>query len=420
VVPRIAALPVLLVLSMPVASAQPRVPLSESHLRDIATLLRLEDTRRFEVDTLERLLESAHPEVRRRAAMTIGRLANPAGRPVLEAARADANVDVAASVVFATGQIAHVDDVPWLSSVLHDDLVSPIVAREAARALGKIRSPDAHLALAAYLEEAQDRGAAAHVIGEALLSIGRFANVEDVEPIVLWSASNNVELRWRATWALFRLRRAETRPHPETLPHLVKLAGDGSGEVRFWAVRGLTRALVDEAGRDRAEITEVLADAVLDRDRRVRAEALRALLQYDDDTAFQALMTAIESPDPWLSVSAAEAAGRFATRADALVPALVEATSPDRTLWLRVAALPALVSLSPALAVGAAAALVRTDSAVARAAGVQALGRLGAAGRSKLDELNADPELARLLPATSGGRRGGVGWGGGGGGGGGG
>jgi peptidylprolyl isomerase len=51
-------------------------PLLLSDIDDITVLVRLEDTRRADEATLARILQSAHPEVRRRAAVAVGRIAD--------------------------------------------------------------------------------------------------------------------------------------------------------------------------------------------------------------------------------------------------------------------------------------------------------------------------------------------------------
>src|SRR5258706_8060962 len=87
-----------------------RRPLSRADVDAITTLVRLEDPRTLDEAALARLLQSAHPEVRRRAAMAVGRINKPEGRSLLVAARADVDppggsgprngIDVAGAVVF--------------------------------------------------------------------------------------------------------------------------------------------------------------------------------------------------------------------------------------------------------------------------------------------------------------------------------
>lgn len=375
--------------SAPVAQQRPE--LSSPNVDDIATLLKLEDTRQFDALALGRLLKSTHPEVRRRAAVSIGRIADPRGLALLESARGDRDLDVLASVVFATGQLRQASSVDWLGTVLGAPGTSPVVAREAAQALGKIPTPEARAALTTYLAAAPAAADAA-VVGEALLSWGRFTGAADIAPVLRWIASPNVEVRWRATWALVRPR------DPAGVPHLMKLTADDSGDVRYWAVRGLAPAVVDAAKMARPSATERLARLVNDPDRRVRTEALRTLVQYDDERAFGAVANALYSPDTWISVSAAEGAGRFVSRALPLAPLVADVCDDKAPTALRITCLNALVTLAPAATktFDLAAALARSDVGAARSASIQALVRLGDEGIAKLKELAAQPAIAPI------------------------
>lgn len=376
----------------------------------------LEDARQFDEAVLTRHLESTHPEVRRRAVVAVARIVNPRGHALLANARADADPEIVATAAFAAGQLGSPGALPWLGETLLSPKTPPVVAKEAAIALGKIRTPDARATLQKYLtSDLAAAAASAPVVGEALLSIGRYPPGDDIAPIVKWTTSGSAEVRWRATWALNRPR------DPASLPHLLKLADDPSGDVRYWAMRGLA-PIAPPAARGRgaaavptpppppslpldpaiaAQHAARLRAALKDPDRRVRTEALRALGGYDDDAAFEALVVALESPDTWLSVSAAEAVGRKASRAAVVVPKLVAAADPKRTLAQRLTALTPLAILAPDAAIEVASALVRVKSTVARTAAVQALQRLGDPGRARLDALATDPALKGLIPADA-------------------
>ena len=369
-----------------------RRQLTAADVDAITQLVMLEDTRRFDEAVLAKLLTSAHPEVRRRAVVAVGRIVNPAGKALLVSARKDQDVEIVATVAFSTGQLKDADAIPWLAELLMSKGTPPVVAREAAQALGKIRTPAARTALAQYLAGASPDPAAAPVVGEALLAIGRFTTRDDLAPILRWTTVADAEIRWRAAWALFRPR------DPAAVPRLFELAADASAEVRFWAVRGLAPALVTEAGVDLAKTSARLREAVRDPDRRVRTEALRVLGQYDDDASFAVVLGALESPDTWLSVSAAESMTRFKARADVVVPRLVSATVPARPTSLRITALAPLAALAPDAAADAAAALVRSSSTVARATAVQVLQKLGEPGRARLEALAADSATKDLIP----------------------
>lgn len=348
-----------------------RAPLGDAEIDAIAQLLKLEDTRRFDEAALGRLVASPHREVRRRAVVAVGRIVDPRGRALLEGARAEKDPEILATIAFATGQLKDAGAIPWLAGLMSAPATPRAAAFEAARALGKLRVPEARSALAAYLTTAPATAAAAPVVGEALLSIGRFPPPGDMAPVVKWIASTNVELRWRAAWALFRPRDAAN------VSHLLRLAGDRSPEVRFWAVRGLPPGPVAAAGLDVGTIAARLRDAVNDPDRRVRTEALRTLVQYDDDASFAVILAALDSPDTWLSVSAAESLGRFAARRDVVVPKLVAASAPSRPTALRVACLAPLVALAPEAATTLAQSLSENPSTVAKGTAAQVLARLG-------------------------------------------
>lgn len=356
-----------LLLSLAVASVatigaqdRARSPLQGADIDAIATLLKLEDARTYDEPTLRRILESGHPEIRRRATQSVGRIADKNGAALLEIARKDKDIEVAATAAWSAGQLRDAAAVPWLSAALSGSGTPSTIQREAAVALGKIQAPESRLALARYLAEMPVVKAPASVVGEALLAIGRFPPESDIAPIVRWAASKDVELRWRAAWALFRPR------NPAALPDLLRLTDDSSPDVRFWAVRGLAPYPNVDPGPSAVR----LRAAVRDRDRRVRTEALRALAQHDDDASFEVVLSMLTSPDAWLSVSAAEGLARYTARGDVIVPRLVTAAAADRPLALRLTAR-------------------------------QSLPRLGTAGKAALDGLTTEG-----LPAPAAGGRG--------------
>src|SRR5436190_5661987 len=88
--------------------ARPR-PLGGADVDAIAQLVKLEDARQFDEAVLAGLVKSAHPEVRRRAVVAIGRIVDPRGRALLAGLRAETNPDILATVAFATGQLKDPD-----------------------------------------------------------------------------------------------------------------------------------------------------------------------------------------------------------------------------------------------------------------------------------------------------------------------
>lgn len=411
---RIAAVLIVLIAEVPSLSSQTpaRPALSKTDVDAITTLVKLEDTRTLDEAALTQLLKAAHPEVRRRAAMAVGRINKPEGRPLLVAARADTNSEVAGAVVFSTGQLKDADAVSWLSGVLSSSNAPAAVRSEAARSLGKIRTPEARTALASYLASAEIGPSSASIAGEALLSSGRFTGPGNLDALTRWAASTDPEVRWRAAWALVRLR------DPGAVPVLLKLSADSSADVRAWAVRGLAipaptaastaggappPAPFDWSAVDRAPLAVRLRAALTDTDRRVRTEAVRALTSHDDDASVKAILAAIDSPDTWISVSAVEGLARFQSRSAEILPRLLTAIAPARPDALKQAALAPLAALAPDKAIELAASLARSASVAIRASAIQTLGRLNEPGRARLQELlAADPSLKAFVPPPPG------------------
>jgi len=314
-------------------AAQSHPRLDSTAVTDIAKLLMLEDTRTFDAPELARLLNSKHPEVRRRAMLAIAHIKQKAGIELLRARPLPADTALAATMVFAVGQLRDTLTIPWLDSLLTNPRTSPTVLAEAASALGKIKTSAAREALGRFLLKTTAVPRTNDAIGEALLAIGRANARGDISPIARWTTSANEEIRWRATWALFRPR------DPMAVRDLLTLANDRSATVRSWAVRGLVKSQADSASLGVQALAKLLG-AVHDADRRVRTEAIRALATYPDSSALSALVTALHSPDSWESVSAAEGLAR--AKAGWTIPALVDAGKPSRPCALRATAMRSL------------------------------------------------------------------------------
>jgi HEAT repeat protein/cyclophilin family peptidyl-prolyl cis-trans isomerase len=321
--------------------AQAKRPLSAQDIADITTLLQLEDTRDFNAETLGRIVRAQHPEVRRRAAQAIARINDQRGRPLLHMARDDRDTSVVATAIFGLGQLRDSAAVPMLGDLLSGASTPVTVAAEAARSLGKIRTSEARDILARYLTSARESDRTRPVIGEALFAIGRNPARGEIAPIIPFTKSRNEEIRWRATWALFRPR------DPAAVPELLRLSRDESGHVRSWAVRALSAPQVDTSGIGRDAAVKQLIASTRDSDRRVRTEAIRALIAYEDSASFDVLVAALDSDDSWISVSAAEALARRANRSADAIAALTRSANSSQPSALRIVSVQSLLALSP-------------------------------------------------------------------------
>jgi HEAT repeat protein/cyclophilin family peptidyl-prolyl cis-trans isomerase len=366
--------------------AQQRPPLSPTDIADIVTLERIEDRRDFDATVLARVAASKHPEIRRRAALAIARLYDPRGGELLRGMRADADTVVLATVVWATGQLVDTSAIGWLDGLLSKSETPVGVATEVAGAFGKIRTDDARQKLSHYLTTAAPGASTAPVVREALLSMGRYPRPTDTAAIGRWTKSPDVEIRWRAAWALFRPR------DPGAIPLLLAMSKDSSADVRTWAIRGLSRPRSDTTAVDPSDVRDALLNGLEDKDRRVRTEATRALGTYTDATSLIQLILLLQSDDPWVAVSAAEGIAPRGDKARAAIPELLKATAADNPSWLRGAALTALAEVWLPAVVKPATQLAKDTSLTVRLAAVEVLRKLKVGGRTGLAALRNDPD----------------------------
>jgi HEAT repeat protein/cyclophilin family peptidyl-prolyl cis-trans isomerase len=333
------------------AQAPRRIALDANAISNIAELLLLEDTRAFDSVAIARALNAPHAEVRRRALLAVAHINDKRGIPMIRGFAASNDTGLAATAVFAVGQLRDTLTVPWLDSLLASSKTPSTVRTEAACALGKIKTARAREALARFLATASSSAATDGAIGEALLAIGRSTARGDLAPILRWTTSTNEEIRWRAAWALFRPR------DPAAVPRLVELSSDPASIVRSWAIRGLARPQSDSAGVGAAAESRLLA-AMRDPDVAVRTEAIRALATYTDSAATAVLVSGLGESQSWIAVTAAEGLAR--AKAPWTASALVNATRAG-SCALRVTAMRTLLTFDTAAA-RAAARDVATDS----------------------------------------------------------
>ncbi|NBW66446.1 hypothetical protein EBR44_11885 [bacterium] len=365
-----------------------RVPLAAADVADIVTLEKLEDRRDFDVTALQRIAASKHPELRRRAALAIARFYDPRGRALLRTMRTDADTAVLATVVWATGQLVDTSAVVWLDSLLQGAKTPVGVATEAAGAFGKIRTSDTRMRLSLYLGNAAPSPRTAPVVAEALLAIGRHRDRGSIGSIVRWAQSADVELRWRAAWALFRNR------DPAAIPDLMALAKDPSPEVRMWALRGLTGPRADSSDVGAIGARQAIVEALRDADRRVQTEAVRSLGTFFDAGSLIQLTLLLNAEDMWIATTAAEGIGSRGDKARAAIAQLVSSTESDNPAWIRAAAITALADVWLAEALDPATAMAKDTSLTVRTAAAQVLAKLGLGGRSGIELLLKDPDRA--------------------------
>ncbi len=376
-------------------AASRRPPLSGADIAEIIALESLEDRRDFDPVALQRIAAAAHPELRRRTALALGRLYDFRGRAILATMRNDADTIVLATVVWATGQLIDTSAIGWINGLLQSPATRPGITTESAGAFGKIRTPETTAHLETFLLAARVGPDTRTAIGEALLSIGRARPAPAIAVAARWARSPDPELRWRATWSLGPVSDTSRT----TL--LLMLAKDPSGEVRHWAIRHLGWDPKDSLSPKPEQTRALLLDAMNDPDRRVRAEAIQSLGTHNDSVTRGRVLALLDNGDSWISAAVIEAITWNPDTSAVTVAALLRATHSSRPPALRAAAITALGGIAPHAAVDPAVEMAVDTSLTARRAVADLLSVLGSAGLPAATALMGDRDLRVRTSAVS-------------------
>ena len=285
------------------------------------------------------LLSDPEPQLRRRAALAIGRVGLPEGVEPLMAALSDSELEVRQMSAFALGLIGSSSAGDALVAALSDP--EPLVRGRASEALGRIGLVGSAPSISAMVQrhvsdtfdlDPEDQthpllpGAEAFRLG--LYALAELGDYELIADVVLQENGRPILWWWPVAYALQRTG------DPRAAVALTMLAGvQGSLGVAF-AAQGLG-ALGDASAVD-------TLTGLLDLDRRdehVVASAVRALGRIDDSRAAVALRKFILTRDlvPTLRVEALEAlsAQTNADATDLFVELMTDRWSPMRAAALR-------------------------------------------------------------------------------------
>ena len=262
------------------------------------------------------LLRSKIARLRWSGAHSLGALGDKRAVPKLaEAAAKDADSSVAATAVFALGQIGTADTAGPVARALRHP--APKVRNAAAAALGRIRDPRSVEALLAYLK-ARDPSHSVRVV--AAQSLGQLGKALSLKPLLEMLAGPGAEDRAAAAWALG----VSLRP-VEAVEPLVEALKDKHADVREMAARTL-----GDIGDRRAVpgLIDALAAAGADESYRVRQRVVEALGKLGDPRAVEPLLGVREPGDKTLGLLVITALGRIGDRRAG--PALIAALKSAR------------------------------------------------------------------------------------------
>jgi len=382
----------------PLGAQQPST--DEATVGVLAALLAASDARRFDGAPLREALTHPNPGVRRQAALAAGRIGDGAAVDLLIPALHDSVSAVQAAAAFALGLLKDPRAIPALLETVRAVGSSDQGAAqlEAVTAIAKTGGDDGARALSDIIA-AGSPGASTPVVNAALLEAWRLGSRATLAQLVRFTDAVDAATRWRALYALARLRAAPGAAA------LVRSLGDPDPQTRTVAARGISKALLDSARLDPSGAVAALRRLLVDPDAHIRINALRALASFRDSSLSHAVVPLVADRDIGVAVQAETTLGVL--RGGAALEALRDRLTSS-VFALKRQALIALAQADSAAGVAAAAAVSRDADWRWRSVAAEAFG--AARARDQLEGQLADADgrvvaqalsmLQRVVPAA--------------------
>ncbi len=278
----------------------------EAVVEQLAPLIAAEDARDFRPDLFSRGLVAPDSLVRRIAALGAGRIGDLRATRLLVPLLVDPDSTVRTSAAFALGLLRDTAAVrPIIDRLTGLPALDATTAVEAITALAKIGGPASGGFFGGVLGgkvalSQDDREPARREIVLQSWRLGGDAPVSDLLPFM---DDTNPAVRWRAVYALGRLRA------PAAAERLLVALRDPVSFIRSLAARALVRSYAESAGLAPATVGDLLARLASDDNSQVRTNALVALASYHDSTLAGRIVPQLDDPLPNVQVAAAEAMG---------------------------------------------------------------------------------------------------------------
>ncbi len=373
----------------PLVAQQPSS--DEATVGVLAGLLAASDARRFDGAPLREALSHANPGVRRQAALAAGRIGDGAAVDLLIPVLKDSVPAVQAAAAFALGLLKDPRAIPALLETVRavgsSDQSAPQL--EAVTAIAKIGGDDGARALSDVIA-AGSPGASTPVVNAALLETWRLGSRAPLAQLVRFTDATDPATRWRALYALARLRAAPGAAA------LVRSLSDPDPQTRTVAARGISKALLDSARLDGRDAVAALRRLLGDADAHIRINALRALASFRDSSLSRAVVPLVADRDIGVAVQAETTLGVL--RGGAALEALRDRITSS-VFALRRQALIALAQADSAAGVAAAAAVANDADWRWRSVAAEAFG--AARARDRLEHQLADADGRVVAQALS-------------------
>jgi cyclophilin family peptidyl-prolyl cis-trans isomerase/HEAT repeat protein len=317
---------------------------AEASIEAIAPVLAAADARAWDDAAIRRGLSFPDSIVRMQAALAAGRIGDPAAVPLLVPVLDDTSASVRAAAAFALGLVR--DSAAVAPLVRRMTAAQPLDAETGAEivtALARIGGRGAADFFAAALADRDQLAVEPAAVRPALVleswRLGRLAPVPELLPFM---GDSSEDLRWRAAYALGRLRHA-ARPVGERLPAMLS---DQSAFVRANAARGLHKGFADSAGVAPGTLADLLGRALTDADPQVRIGALRSLGTYRRAADASRVASLLDDPQVGVAMQAVETLGEIG--GPEASTQLAAAVATRKSFAMRRAALVALAQVDTA------------------------------------------------------------------------
>ena len=280
----------------------------EAIVEQIAPLIAAEDARDFKPDLFSRGLVAPDSLVRRIAALGAGRIGDLRATAVVARLLSDPDSTVRVAAAFSLGLLRDTAAVSPLTDRLTGlPALEPTTAVEAITALAKIGGPSVGSFFAGVLGgktvlSQEDR---APGVNEIVLQSWRLGPDAPVANLLPFMDDTNPGVRWRAVYALGRLR------SPAAAARMLLALRDPESYIRSLAARALSRGYAQAAHLAPATVADVLARLASDPNVQVRTNALIALGSYHDSTLAVRIVPQLDDQNPNVQVAAAEAMGNL-------------------------------------------------------------------------------------------------------------
>ena len=280
----------------------------EANIETLAAVMAADDARRFDEALFRRALADPDSSVRRRAALGLGRLRDPAGLPLLKPLLLDPDSLVEATTIFAMGLLGDPAAVPLLIDRAQNPApLSLPSGQELLTALARLGGEQAAGFIAAVLDHSfwASRPDAPYLVQRGAIEAWRLGALAPINSLLGLTTDQLDDTRFGAIYSLGRLRARVAGPA------LLGALADASPTVRSAAVRGLSRSFADSAGLAHGSVADALLRASRDGDVGVRTQALRALATYHDPELAAKVAPLLDDPAPNVQVQAAMTLGEL-------------------------------------------------------------------------------------------------------------